>query len=269
MTREVMTIRADVNASVAAGVLLDHKFGCLPVVDREGVLVGIVTEHDFLRFATKVLEITDQQVVRAWISHTGRAHAVVARFSSVASGRGGPLIAPTCAQEVIMPANQSSCFVQHRTTSIPTTAGLVPITDVMTRDVVCARADLPTASIIDLVVNRYIGCLPVIDDEGCPIGMITKRDLVEPLANRGTTAETSPVWCDLAPATAEELMLPLAFTLDEHATILQAAAMMALEDLHHVPVVSANGSLIGVVSSLDIVRWLVKNDGLMSAPDAR
>ena len=59
MTRDVMTIGPDVNASIAAATLLDHKFGCLPVVDDQGVLVGIVTEHDFLRFATKILETTD------------------------------------------------------------------------------------------------------------------------------------------------------------------------------------------------------------------
>jgi CBS domain-containing protein len=59
MTRDVMTVGPDVNASVAAAALLDHKFGCLPVVDDQGVLVGILTEHDFLRFATKVLETTD------------------------------------------------------------------------------------------------------------------------------------------------------------------------------------------------------------------
>jgi CBS domain-containing membrane protein len=60
MTRHVLTVQPDVPASVAAGVLCDHKFGCLPVVDEGGVLVGIVTEHDFLAFAAKVLEATDR-----------------------------------------------------------------------------------------------------------------------------------------------------------------------------------------------------------------
>ena len=59
MTREVWTVRPDSNASAAAITLLDHRFGCLPVVDEAGVLVGILTERDFLRFATKVLETTD------------------------------------------------------------------------------------------------------------------------------------------------------------------------------------------------------------------
>lgn len=59
MTRDVWTVRSDVNASVAAATMLDHKFGCLPVVDEAGALIGIVTEHDLLRFATKALEATD------------------------------------------------------------------------------------------------------------------------------------------------------------------------------------------------------------------
>jgi CBS domain-containing protein len=59
-------------------------------------------------------------------------------------------------------------------------------------------------------------------------------------------------------------MLPMAFTLDERATVAQAAALMAIEDLHHVPIISARGRLVGVVSSLDIVRWLACNDGVIS-----
>lgn len=59
MTKDVWTVGPEVNASIAAATLLDHKFGCLPVVDESRVLVGIVTERDFLRFAMKVLESTD------------------------------------------------------------------------------------------------------------------------------------------------------------------------------------------------------------------
>lgn len=176
---------------------------------------------------------------------------------------------------------ESSCFIYKRTGDVecvqvfgrtlaeldtpgtPTIAGLVPITTIMSREVICARPDLPTETVVDLIVNNYIGCVPVVDDDGCPIGMITKRDLVEPLANRVNTANETPCWRDLAPRTAEELMLPLALTLDEHATVAQAAAIMALEDMHHIPVVSAKGRLLGMVSSLDIVRWLARNDGIV------
>ncbi len=142
--------------------------------------------------------------------------------------------------------------------SMPTIAGLVPVTAIMTRDVMCVRADFPAEQVIDLIVDNYIGCLPVIDEDGCPIGMITKRDLVEPFASQ---VRLRRVPSD-EPATASMIMLPIALSLDEHATVLQAAAAMARQDMHHIVVVSPKGRVVGVVSSLDIVRWLVRNDGV-------
>lgn len=59
MTTDVWTVSPDMLASKAGEMLLDHRFGCLPVVDDSGLLVGIITEADFLRFAIKALEIHD------------------------------------------------------------------------------------------------------------------------------------------------------------------------------------------------------------------
>lgn len=59
MTVDVWTVTPDTLASHAGQTLLDHKFGCLPVIDSDRKLCGIVTERDFLRFAVKALEIHD------------------------------------------------------------------------------------------------------------------------------------------------------------------------------------------------------------------
>jgi CBS domain-containing protein len=139
----------------------------------------------------------------------------------------------------------------------PTIAGLVPVTDIMTRDVISVREGHSLAAVIDLVIANYIGCVPIVDEDARPIGMITKRDLVEPLASRAQAGDPTA-------QTAKDVMLPLAITLGERATVLQAAAIMAIEDLHHIPIVSPKGQLIGVVSSLDIVRWLARNDGVLA-----
>lgn len=56
MTREVETVTPSASAHQAIERLLDRRFGCLPVVDEEGDLVGIVTESDFLRLALQLLE---------------------------------------------------------------------------------------------------------------------------------------------------------------------------------------------------------------------
>ncbi len=138
---------------------------------------------------------------------------------------------------------------------VPTIADLIPVRRVMSREVVCAREDLDVGALVDLMVRRRIGCVPVVDERGRPIGMITKTDVVE---------QQLAAMLHHAPpaATAGELMMPLAITLDEHATVAHAAAMMAIEDFHHVAIVSEGGALIGVVSTMDIVRWLAANDGI-------
>jgi CBS domain-containing membrane protein len=59
MSTEVWTVGPDMLASHAGQTLLDHKYSCLPVVDADRVLCGIVTERDFLRFAVKALELHD------------------------------------------------------------------------------------------------------------------------------------------------------------------------------------------------------------------
>ena len=48
MTKKVITIGQETNLLEAARLLLTHKIGCLPVVDRDE-LVGIITEGDMLR----------------------------------------------------------------------------------------------------------------------------------------------------------------------------------------------------------------------------
>ena len=143
---------------------------------------------------------------------------------------------------------------------VPTIADLIPVTEIMARDLICARRDLPVRELIELMIAKHVGCVPVIEEPGRPIGMVTKFDLVEQLSAAQSSTEG-----DLAAKTAGELMMPLAITLGERATIAHAAAMMTLEDVHHVPIVDMQGRLIGLVSSMDIVRWLARNDGFAAS----
>jgi CBS domain-containing membrane protein len=53
MTTEVESVRPDADVRDAAQILLDHKYGCVPVVDAGNRLVGILTESDFVRLFTR------------------------------------------------------------------------------------------------------------------------------------------------------------------------------------------------------------------------
>jgi acetoin utilization protein AcuB len=52
MTREVVTVGPDTSARGAASIMVDRRFGALPVVEGDE-LVGIVTETDLLRYFAK------------------------------------------------------------------------------------------------------------------------------------------------------------------------------------------------------------------------
>jgi len=49
MTPDVVSVRPDDNIATAYGLMLDHRFRHLVVVDRDGDLVGLLTHRDLLR----------------------------------------------------------------------------------------------------------------------------------------------------------------------------------------------------------------------------
>jgi CBS domain-containing membrane protein len=59
MTRDPRAVRPSTSLVHAARVMLAHKYGCLPVCEEDGTLVGIITESDFVRFAADVVQDLD------------------------------------------------------------------------------------------------------------------------------------------------------------------------------------------------------------------
>ena len=117
---------------------------------------------------------------------------------------------------------------------------LVRITQIMSQRLVTAKPDLPAASLMALFRDQHVGCVPIVDDRGHPIGIVTKRDVVECLSDERPTAR--------------DLMMPRTISIGADATVGQAADTMTREDIHHVLVVDRERKLIGVVSTLDVAR---------------
>jgi len=55
MRPDVVAVTPDAPAHEAAYLMLHHRIGCIPVVDRSGRLVGIATDADFVRVAYSAL----------------------------------------------------------------------------------------------------------------------------------------------------------------------------------------------------------------------
>ncbi len=126
----------------------------------------------------------------------------------------------------------------------------VALADVMSRDVIAVRCDTTIAALAELMIDRGVPSAPVIDDRGRPCGVVTLSDLARSMWS-----------ATLRPSRVDEIMTPFAFTLAESATVSRAAALMAYEGVHRIVVVGPDGALAGVVSSVDVMRWIARADG--------
>lgn len=168
-------------------------------------------------------------------------------------------------------------------TGIVPSAAHGPISTVMTRDVVCVRHDLSIEALTKLFLERGLHGAPVLDGDGELVGFISMTDLLRNRYEASDTEETIPLRVrtrsggvydlgngfratQLARATVGELMMPLAISLEESAPISMAAALMSFEGVHRIPVVSESGKVVGILSSLDLLRWLALEDGYQPPP---
>lgn len=71
MKRGVLTVNPDTYVSEAATLMADNRVGALPVVDKNGKLLGIVSATDILRVFSKIEKASEEreQRIAAGISH--------------------------------------------------------------------------------------------------------------------------------------------------------------------------------------------------------
>ncbi|WP_437819794.1 CBS domain-containing protein [Sorangium sp. So ce1078] len=158
-----------------------------------------------------------------------------------------------------------------------------PLAGIMTRDVICVRPEVPVDEIAALLVRHEISGMPVVDADGKPVGMVSRADVIRAAHERGDTEESERVTlhpADVVPldieqgfyvyepvkVTARDVMTPVVVQLHESATIRQAAALMAYEGVHRLPVVSDDGRVVGILSSLDVLRWFGRSCGYLIPP---
>lgn len=138
-------------------------------------------------------------------------------------------------------------------------ARVVPVTAIMTRDVISVRPSLPIDRLIVLLIDRGIGGAPVVDVTGRLVGLVTRDDLVTDdygWADLCEGHEAPTLRALLQSRTVGELMKPGVVTVPDTASIAEAAAAIDRHRIHEVMVVDGVGALRGVVSQSDLVRWL-------------
>ncbi|MEU5127914.1 CBS domain-containing protein [Streptomyces mobaraensis] len=138
--------------------------------------------------------------------------------------------------------------------------------DVMTRTVVAVSAETPYKEIAGALARWKVSALPVLAGEGRVIGVVSEADLLvkEEYKGREPSAVDRPERlgdpAKAAGRTAQDLMSAPAITVHADAPVAEAARAMALRGVKRLPVVDAEGKLVGVVSRADILKVYLRAD---------
>lgn len=141
MTKGVITVNEDDTVEKCANLLTTNSLSGLPVVDKEGYVKGVITEGDLIRHNTKV---------------------EVPAFLEILGG--------------IIYLDNPNTYLDD----VKKSMGLYAKT-VMTEETTTVSPDEDIETAASLLVHNKINRLPVVDDEGKLIGIVSRRDVMNHL----------------------------------------------------------------------------------------
>ncbi len=145
--------------------------------------------------------------------------------------------------------------------------GHATVADVMTTDVLTVRESTPYKEIARLLAERRVSAVPVVDDDGRVVGVVSETDLLRKeehlvpwrsrrLAYRGSRIERKKA----AATVAAELMTTPPVCIELGASLPAAARAMTDHDVTRLIVLNADGRLAGIVSRSDLLRVFLAPD---------
>lgn len=145
------------------------------------------------------------------------------------------------------------------------------IADIMTKEVITVTRQTSTRELADLFASKRIGSIPVVDDQGQLIGIVTESDLIK--LNKSPHLPTMISLFDwiiylesekslerelqkLGSKTVADIYQKELITISSTASISEAADLMSKHHINALPVVD-NQQMIGIVARLDVIRTLL------------
>jgi len=98
---------------------------------------------------------------------------------------------------------------------------------------------------ISTMLDKDVGAVAIIDEQGIVAGMFTERDVLAKFALSGRDAKTTPV---------RELMSPMVEMATEETTAAEAFKVMMERHYRHLPVVDSRGKVLGILSIRNILE---------------
>lgn len=143
-------------------------------------------------------------------------------------------------------------------------AASVKAKEIMTTDVLAVRMDTPLKDVAELMAEKRISGLPVLDDAGRVAGVISEKDFLSRMGVSGRThvmaiiaaalGEKACLTMPIRSTIASDIMASPAITVHEESTVFEIIDLFNKKNINRVPVVDSSGKLAGIVSRADILR---------------
>jgi CBS domain-containing protein len=146
------------------------------------------------------------------------------------------------------------------------------VESVMTKQVVIARPNTSFKELVALMSAHRVSGLPVVDDGGRPVGVVSEADTLVKQEHRGGDGnrplfgrKRRARWRKATGRTAGDLMTAPAVTIGGGATISSAARLLAEKNIRRLCVVDGDGLLTGIVSRRDVIGTFLRPDDVIRA----
>nr|WP_300979942.1 CBS domain-containing protein [Methanomethylovorans sp.] len=186
MQRDVAFLVSKASIFDAVEMMIQRNTGGLPVVNEDNRVCGIFTERDFLELMADTI---DYDSVRNYMSTKVKtvpfdatiedaAKIMVSKgFRRLPIAKDGILIGIVTASNIMNFLGSGKAFEKIITGNFRE-AFSEPITSLINKDVVWAPPEMDLGDAARLMIEKKVGCLPVIDNDVL-CGIITERDLLK------------------------------------------------------------------------------------------
>lgn len=114
---------------------------------------------------------------------------------------------------------------------------MLKVKDIMCKKVITAKEDISIQAAVQLLNERHVGSIVVVDDEQKCIGIFTERDAIRLMANKFSVDEP-----------LNKVMSRHVVTISNEASFDEAKRLVLSHDIRHLPVTDTTGKLIGLFS---------------------
>jgi len=276
MSSPVYIIKTDEPVSHARKLMLRHRISTLPVLN-EGKMVGIVTKSDISNRLSQAEPLwkrrpIDQIPIKMLMTET-----VITIYPEASITQAATLMLENGIHNVPVVKNGNIVGILTRTDFmryIAENAGKmsIKIRNLMTEDVISVHRHHTINHVIDEMNKNEIARVIVKDDDGKPVGYISRRSIalslitdsegdistksIKMVRRSSPGGQKTYRYVKEMPVTAEDIMISPVIFIDVNENISAAAKKMIDEGITGLPV-SDGEDIVGMLSRTDILRAIL------------